>query len=84
MQRNKRQKLKIAFIIVIYIVSLLANTIKVFGAELKNGEYLPTEPVTPSAEQYLELRVAEVKEVDGQNKQVIMELWGNNVMFKRI
>lgn len=40
--------------------------------------------LTPEDNQYLELRAVEVKEVEGQNKQVIMELWGNNVEFKRI
>ena len=40
--------------------------------------------VTPTDEQYLELRAVTAKEVEGQNKQVVMELWGNNVEFKRI
>ena len=39
--------------------------------------------VTPAENQYLELRAVSVKEIEGQNKQVIMELWGNNVEFKR-
>lgn len=40
--------------------------------------------ITPEENQYLELRAVEVKEVAGQNKQVMMELWGNNLDFKRI
>ena len=40
--------------------------------------------LTPSDNQYFELRAVQVKEVEGQNKQVIMELWGNNIEFKRI
>ena len=45
-----------------------------------------TDPncITPEENQYLELRAVEVKEVAGQNKQVMMELWGNNLDFKRI
>ena len=43
-----------------------------------------TTCITPEDNQYLELRATEVKEVEGQNKQVIMELWGNNIEFKRI
>ncbi len=39
--------------------------------------------VTPAENQYLELRAVSVREIEGQNKQVIMELWGNNVEFKR-
>ena len=40
--------------------------------------------LTPDANQYFELRAVEVKEVENQNKQLIMELWGNNIEFKRI
>ena len=40
--------------------------------------------VTPTDEQYFELRAISIKDVPGQNKQVIMELWGNNIEFKRI
>lgn len=36
----------------------------------------------PSDEQYFELRATNVKQVLGQNKQVIMELWGYNIDFK--
>ena len=43
-----------------------------------------TTCVTPEDNQYLELRATEVKNIDGQYKQVIMELWGNNIEFKRI
>ena len=38
----------------------------------------------PELDQYLELRAVEVKEVAGQNKQVIMELWTNKIDFERI
>lgn len=40
--------------------------------------------LTPTEDQYFELRAVEIKEIEGQNKQVIMELWGNNIEFKRI
>ena len=43
-----------------------------------------TTCVTPESNQYFELRATEVKSVDGQNQQVVMELWGNNIEFKRI
>lgn len=43
-----------------------------------------TTCIAPEDNQYFELRATEVKTVDGQNKQVIMELWGNNIEFKRI
>ena len=38
--------------------------------------------IVPTDDQYFELRAVEVKEVAGQNKQVIMELWGNNLETK--
>ena len=39
---------------------------------------------TPSENQFLELRAVEVKDVEGQNKQVTMELWTNSIEFERI
>lgn len=43
-----------------------------------------TNCITPTDQQYIELRAVEIKEKEEQNKQVIMELWGNNIEFKRI
>ncbi len=43
-----------------------------------------TTCVTPENNQYIELRATEIKKVDNQNQQVIMELWGNNIEFQRI
>lgn len=40
--------------------------------------------LVPADNQYFELRAVQVKDVEGQNKQLIMELWGNNIEFKRI
>lgn len=40
--------------------------------------------LTPAENQYFELRAVEVKEIEGKNKQVIMELWGHEIDFKRI
>ena len=36
----------------------------------------------PTENQFLELKAVSVDEVDGQNSQVIMELWGHNLQFK--
>lgn len=38
--------------------------------------------MTPTDDQYFELRAVQVLDVDNQNKQVIMELWGHNIEFK--
>ena len=40
--------------------------------------------LTPEESQYFELRAVEVKDIDGQNKQVVMQLWGHEIDFKRI
>ncbi len=38
--------------------------------------------IEPEENQYLELRAVEIKEVNGKNKQLIMELWANNIDLK--
>ena len=42
-----------------------------------------TSRVDPTDNQYFELTAVEIKTVEGQNKQVIMELWGYDIEFKR-
>lgn len=43
-----------------------------------------TDCITPSENSYFELKTVKVTDIEGKNKQVIMELWGNNIEFKRI
>lgn len=40
--------------------------------------------IEPTDDQYLELKATNINEVEGKNKQVIMELWGHEIDFKRI
>ena len=40
--------------------------------------------IVPSDNQYLELRATTITDVEGQGKQVVMELWGHDIDFKRI
>ena len=40
--------------------------------------------IEPTDDQYLELKATNITEVEGKNKQVIMELWGHEIDFKRI
>ncbi len=40
--------------------------------------------IEPEEDQYLELKATTITDVEGQNKQVIMELWGYDIDFKRI
>ncbi|MCI9366447.1 MAG: hypothetical protein HFJ54_08125 [Clostridia bacterium] len=53
----------------------------------ETGDIIPdikTTELEPTGDQFLELRAVEINEVEGQNRQVIMELWGNELEFKRI
>lgn len=72
---SKNKKIYIA--VITMIVILFSNICIVMAITDENC-------LTPEDNQYLELRAVEVKDAVGQNKQVIMELWGNNVEFKRI
>ena len=40
--------------------------------------------IEPTDDQYLQLKATNITEVEGKNKQVIMELWGHEIDFKRI
>lgn len=40
--------------------------------------------IEPTDDKYLELKATNITEVEGKNKQVIMELWGHEIDFKRI
>lgn len=68
------QNLKKLIVIILILANLIFSCSFVFAAD--------TTEVQPTADQYLELRAVSVTNVENQNKQVIMELWGNNVEFK--
>lgn len=73
---------------IICIVLLLLSPNVVFAVEMEEtGDIIPdikTTELEPTGDQFLELRAVEINEVEGQNRQVIMELWGNELEFKRI
>lgn len=81
MQTCKKLKEKILKIVVLFITIIytLASPINVAIAVEQEAD---ENCLTPTDDQYLELRAAEVKNIDGQNKQIIMELWGHNLEFK--
>lgn len=39
--------------------------------------------IQPADNQYLEMRATTITDVNGQGKQLIMELWGHEIDFKR-
>ena len=74
--KTKNKKIKKALLLFILTIFSLA-TVKL-ASNNQNDILIPDE------KQYFELRAVEINNVEGQNKQVIMELWGNNLEFKRI
>ena len=38
--------------------------------------------IEPTTNQYIELRATKIKDVEGNGKQVIFELWGHDIKFK--
>ena len=73
----KKRKRRIVIAVLICIFLLLGNVATILAA---NDESL----LTPTDDQYLELKAVQAKDVTGQNKQVIMQLWGHNLEFRRI
>ncbi len=43
-----------------------------------------TQEIEPNKNQYFKMRATDINEIKGQGKQVIMELWGYDIDFKRI
>lgn len=70
--------LKILIISIVTIFVALSGIMKTLATEVDPNT------ITPSDNQYFELKAVEIKDVAGQNKQIIMELWGHNMEFKRI
>lgn len=73
--RKRKRRIVIAVLICIFL--LLGNVATILAA---NDENL----LTPTDDQYLELKAVQAKDVTGQNKQVILQLWGHNLEFRRI
>lgn len=63
------------------IVILLVVSLTIFG---KYTIVEASTTIEPDETQYFELKATELKELEDQSKQVIMELWGYNINFKRI
>lgn len=77
MESNQVRKRRIVIAVLICIFLLLGNVATILAA---NDESL----LTPTDDQYLELKAVQAKDVTGQNKQVILQLWGHNLEFRRI
>lgn len=75
--KNSKSKAIITILTVILIILQFNIGIKsIFAADTDQSI------LEPSSDQYFELRGTTITEVTGQNKQLIMELWGYNIDFK--
>lgn len=63
--------------VLICVFLLLGNVATILAAN-------DVDLLTPTDDQYLELKAVQAKDVIGQNKQVILQLWGHNLEFRRI
>ena len=64
---------KLTAVILILVIMFINMTIVVEASTIE-----------PTDDQYLELKATNITEGEGKNKQVIMELWGHEIDFKRI
>ena len=64
---------KLTAVILILVIMFINMTIVVEASTIE-----------PTDDQYLELKATNITEVEGKNKQVILELWGHEIDFKRI
>lgn len=64
---------KLTAVILIFVMMFINMTIVVEASTIE-----------PTDDQYLELKATNITEIEGKNKQVIMELWGHEIDFKRI
>ena len=64
---------KLTAVILILVIMFINMTIVVEASTIE-----------PTDDQYLELKASNITEVEGKNKQVILELWGHEIDFKRI
>ncbi|MCI8518753.1 MAG: hypothetical protein HFJ51_01090 [Clostridia bacterium] len=86
---KKEIKNKKAIVIVIcFILSLFLNTLSIAATNInitsKLSEETGVEKNVEGSYEHFELRAVDIKETEGGNRQLIMELWGNDIEFKRI
>ena len=75
-EMHKRIKVKLIAAVLLVLIIIININVFVMASEVTVK--------TSSENQFLELRAVEVKDVEGQNKQVTMELWTNSIEFERI
>lgn len=85
-KHNKKKKtLNIASIVIVLMVwlcTIVFSSFSSFSMASETDDNANT--ITPTENQYLEMRATEIKEVEGKNRQVTFELWGYDVEFKGV
>lgn len=76
MSKKTNSSLK-KLIIVVLIILFALNTYSL------KVEAVSTVTIEPEDNQYFELKATTINDIEGQGKQVIMELWGHEIDFKR-
>lgn len=71
--KNKKVVGLIVFLVALSIILLISISTNSYGAEL-----------TPTQDQYMELKLVSTSPVDGQGTQAILELWSYNLEFKGV
>lgn len=75
MQKLKlKQKINLIIMLIIYLVSVIGY--RTFS--------LASTEIEPEESQYLELKATTINKLEDGTQQVIMELWGHEIDFKRI
>lgn len=89
-RQNQQERLsQVQFIkaVIISIIFVLLSTTIIMAVETNTDEDPNCQDKYLTDDQYFELRAVSVKDVMVENqevKQVMTELWGNNITFKRI
>ena len=74
MQARVKKLIKINLIVLIICICTIAASCKIVMAD--------STTIEPTTNQYIELRATKIKDVEGNGKQVIFELWGHDIKFK--
>lgn len=78
-QHKAKEKSKVLISMLIIMILLVSYMKPIFGQESDDRNVL-----TPTDKQFLEMRATEIKEMPDGTKQLIIELRGHEMVFKRL
>lgn len=87
MKKEIKNKKAIA-IVICFILSLFVNTLSIATIDTnipkQSSKESEVKKNIEGAYEHFELRATQIKETEAGNRQLIMELWGKDIEFKRI